>query len=87
MVLLMSIRIQAFELSSGLVAFLAKKEVITVLTHPALLLDLSLAIKTLVTLVFEYLRLKYHLQLMICLMPLHQTSERRSRSFEIALLT
>jgi hypothetical protein len=48
---------------------------------------LSLATETLVTLVFQHLRLENHLQLVIRLVALHQTRERGCWPLEVALLT
>lgn len=60
MVLFVGVSVETLELSAVLEALLTEEEVVTVLTHPAVLQDLSFAGKALVALVFLHLRLKDH---------------------------
>ena len=55
MIFLMSVSIQTLELLPLLVALFTEKEIKTILTHVALLLDLSLATETLVPLPLTHL--------------------------------
>jgi hypothetical protein len=74
-IFLVRVGVQTLELVSFLVAVGAKEKIVTVLAHPTLFQNLSLAVETLVFFAFLDLGLEDDLQLMIGFMSTHETTE------------
>ena len=83
----MGVCVQAFELVSFVVALGAEKEVVAVLAHVAILLDLSFATETFVFLFLAYLGLEDGLELVLGFVAAEETVEGTCWTFEIAFLT
>ena len=75
MIFLVRVGVQTLELMSFLVAVGAEEKIVTVLTHPTLFQNLSLAVETFVFFAVLDLRLEDDLQLMIGLVSTHETTE------------
>ena len=83
----MTVRVQTLETVPLLVAFVAEKEIVAILAHPAVTQDLLLTVETLYLLVVVELWLENDLELMSRAMCLQGVGVLLSRAFEKAFLT